>query len=164
LGYQAGYQNDDGSIVTLAGITNSTAIGYYAQVQKSNSFIIGGTQAFQPYVGIGTTTPSWALQIASSTKANLAISDMGAGVNLKHWTFTSQGGFLYIATSTDAYATSTTAALTINSNGYLGVGTSSPYAKLSVTGLAAATNFSAFGTTSTTTLSGGLTVGGGALT
>lgn len=71
-------------------------------------------------VGIGTTTPAWGLQIASSTPSGvgfLGLSDTNAGTNLKHWTFSSQGGNLYIATSSDTYATSTVAALQIDANG-----------------------------------------------
>lgn len=85
-------------------------------------------------IGIGTTTPHWGLQIASSTGPQLALTDANAAANLKHWTFRSRGGLLYIATSSDAYATSTVPALTINGNGYLGIGTSSPSAPLAVTG------------------------------
>ncbi|MEK7621665.1 MAG: hypothetical protein AAB415_00635, partial [Patescibacteria group bacterium] len=85
-------------------------------------------------IGIGTTTPNWLLQISTSTpsKAFLAITDMGASANLKHWTLSSQGGNFYIATSSDAYATSSVPAMMIGSNGNVGIGTTSPYAKLSL--------------------------------
>jgi len=68
-------------------------------------------------VGIGTTTPRWSLQLASSTGPQLALTDSGAGTNLKHWTMRSAGGNLYFATSSDAFATSTTAAIGIASTG-----------------------------------------------
>jgi hypothetical protein len=58
-------------------------------------------------VGIGTTTPVWQLNIASSTGPQFTLTDSASGTNLKHWTFRSVGGDLYISTSTDAYATST---------------------------------------------------------
>ena len=81
-------------------------------------------------VGIGTSTPRWLLQIASSTAANssatFAISDTGAGANLKHWLFSSMGGNLYIGTSSDSYATSTPPALSILSSGNIGLGIASP--------------------------------------
>ncbi|MFA6454341.1 MAG: peptidase G2 autoproteolytic cleavage domain-containing protein [Patescibacteria group bacterium] len=85
-------------------------------------------------VGIGTTTPAWNLQIASSTKTQFALSDMSAAANQKHWVLSSMGGSLYIATSSDALATSTFTALSINSNGYIGIGTTSPSKLLSVNG------------------------------
>lgn len=74
-------------------------------------------------VGVGTTTPRWAFQIASSTNvmqgggASLVLSDTGAGVSLKHWLFSSLGGNLYIGTSTDGYATTTKAALSLHNKG-----------------------------------------------
>ena len=87
-------------------------------------------------VGIGTTTPNWNLQIASSTKTFLTLSDMSAATaNQKHWFLSSMGGNLYIGTSSDSYATGTISALTINSNGYLGIGSSSPSQQLSLGGL-----------------------------
>ena len=85
-------------------------------------------------IGIGTTTPNWALQVAG-TRPAFAISDASAGANLKHWLLSSMGGNLYIGTSTDAYATSTTATITVNSNGFVGVGTSSPTKQLSISNL-----------------------------
>ncbi len=87
-------------------------------------------------VGIGTSTPNWNLQVASSTKTRFALSDMSAAENKKHWLFSSQGGDLVFATSTDSYATTTLNALTILSNGNVGVATNTPYTNFSVTGKA----------------------------
>jgi hypothetical protein len=86
-------------------------------------------------VGIGTTTPNWFLQVAG-TRPSLALSDTSqtAVSNLQHWLFSSMGGNLYIGTSTGAYATSTPAALTILNSGYVGVGTTTPWRTLGVTG------------------------------
>ncbi len=133
------------------------AIGGYAQIQALNSKDLqlqtsgSGSIVFNPntvekmrisnagLVGIGTTTPNWMLQIASSTASNtmkgqLALTDSGAGANLKHWLFASQGGNLYIGTSTDVYATSTPAALTILNGGNIGIGTTTPSQLLSIAG------------------------------
>ena len=85
-------------------------------------------------VGIGTTTPNWPLQVAG-TRPSLAITDANAGTDLKHWLFSSMNGLLYIGTSTDAYATTSTAAITITNAGLVGIGTSSPTTLLSVGGL-----------------------------
>ncbi|MEK7509244.1 MAG: hypothetical protein AAB605_00850, partial [Patescibacteria group bacterium] len=77
-------------------------------------------------LGLGTTTPFASLQIATTTGKNLVLTDSGAGANLKHWLFSSQGGNLYIGTTTDAYATSTSAAFTILNSGQIGIGTTTP--------------------------------------
>ncbi len=84
-------------------------------------------------VGIGTTTPTWLLNPASTTAAQLALS-AGAGVN--QWAFRNAGGNLYLATTTVAgNATTTLAALTIlGSNGNVGISSSTPSAKLSLSG------------------------------
>jgi hypothetical protein len=72
----------------------------------------GDLNLFTKYVGIGTTTPKWPLQIASSTRPQLTLSD---GTNTSnHWSFRNAGGILYIATSSPlTFATSTLPALTI---------------------------------------------------
>ncbi|MBI2054492.1 MAG: hypothetical protein HYT39_00095, partial [Candidatus Sungbacteria bacterium] len=82
-------------------------------------------------VGIGTTTPNWLLQVAG-TRPSFALSDTSASANLKHWLFSSMGGNLYVGTSTDAYATSTPAALTISNSGNVGIGTAGPETALQV--------------------------------
>ncbi|MCI0557563.1 MAG: tail fiber domain-containing protein, partial [Nitrososphaera sp.] len=68
-------------------------------------------------------------------------TDTGAGTNLKHWTMRSAGGNLYFATSSDAFATSTTPALTFLQGsglaGSVGVATSSPWRTFSVEGTVA---------------------------
>ncbi len=89
-----------------------------------------GTIVAESAIGIATSTPQWNLEVAG-TRPSIAISDTGAGgANLKHWLFTSEGGNLYIGTSTDLYATTTPAISVIGgtgaSSGYVGVGTSSP--------------------------------------
>lgn len=92
------------------------------------------------YIGIGTTTPAWKLDVASSSASvntgvgfgQLALTDSGAGANLKHWLFSSENGNLYVGTTTDLYATSTVPAITIANLGNIGIGSSSPYAQLSL--------------------------------
>ncbi|MBI5457512.1 hypothetical protein HY971_02180, partial [Candidatus Kaiserbacteria bacterium] len=92
-----------------------------------------GNLLVETRVGIATSTPRWELQVAG-TRPSIAISDSNAAANLKHWTLSSQNGNLYFATSTDAYATSTIAAITVNSNGWVGIGTTTPSRELSTSG------------------------------
>jgi hypothetical protein len=81
-------------------------------------------------VGIGTTTPMWALTIASTTGSQLSLS---AGAGIAQWTFRNAGGNLYLSTTTvSGTATSTMPALTILNNGKLGIGTSSPLANFTL--------------------------------
>ena len=86
-------------------------------------------------IGIGTTTPVFLLEIAS-TSPFFGITDTDAGTNRKHWTISNQEGNMYFATTSDTgnYATSTNAALTILSTSWVGIGTSTPGTMLSVAG------------------------------
>ena len=124
--------------------------------QATSSIFVSSTGK----VGIGTTTPQWLLQVAGA-QPSFALTDTSGGTNLKHWLFSSMGGNLYIGTSTDAYGTSTPAAFTALNSGYIGIGTSSPYAKLSVSGLIAGANINADTATATSTLLGGVNIGSG---
>ncbi len=92
------------------------------QASSTSSFFWDDTNR---RLGIGTTTPNWLLQ-AAGTRPSFALSDTSAGANLKHWLFSSMGGNLYIGTSTDAYATSTSPALTVTNRGSVGVGITTP--------------------------------------
>jgi hypothetical protein len=92
----------------------------------------------------GTSTPYGILTVASSSanagtfRPQLTLADLGAGANLKYWGIESNNGSLFFATSTDSYATSTLAALSINQNGQLsvpgnvGIGTSTPVSNLQI--------------------------------
>jgi membrane-associated protease RseP (regulator of RpoE activity) len=89
-------------------------------------------------IGVGTTTPSWLLQLASSTVPQLVLSDPSSLTN-SHWAFRNAGGNLYLATSSGStFATSSLSTLSIisgganNISGLIGVGSTTPWAKLSV--------------------------------
>jgi len=124
----------------LTGISTTTPSADLAFYTKKNN--TGLTEAMRitstGNLGIGTTTPFARLDIASSSASasnfgQLALTDTNAGANLKHWLFSSEGGNLYIGTTTDAYATSTTPGLTIiGSSGNAGIGTTTPLANLVV--------------------------------
>jgi len=84
-------------------------------------------------LGLGTSTPVWALTVSSSTGPQIALTDASLTSNI--WTFRNAGGLLYLATSSPStFATSTYSALSIDANGFLGVGSTSPSALFSVAG------------------------------
>jgi hypothetical protein len=151
------YQVASSSIFGFTPISNSLAAGNFivgnnsGTAQATSSIFITPTGLF----GIGTTSPEWATQIASTYSATnpqgatLALSDTGAGANLKHWLLTSMGGSFYIGTSSDAYATSTPAALSISNSG-------------TVT-LASALGSGSGGTGTTTEYTGGVVFGNSAM-
>ncbi|MEK7121728.1 MAG: tail fiber domain-containing protein, partial [Patescibacteria group bacterium] len=92
------------------------------------------------YAGIGTTTPEWLTQIAG-TRPSLAISDLSAGDDNKHWLLSSMDGEFYIGPATDKYATSSPPVLFMMKNGFVGIGTTTPNYLLTVGGDIAATAF-----------------------
>ncbi len=78
VGINAGRINTTGSKLTFLGansgytgssdgLTNATAIGFNAQVTRSNSVILGGTGSDQVNVGIGTTSPYARLSVVGET-------------------------------------------------------------------------------------------------
>ena len=85
-------------------------------------------------IGMGTATPAWKAQIATTAAPQLALTDTAASTNMKHWVFRSAGGNLYIATSTDAYATSSNSGLTMLNGGNVGIASTTPWRTLSVNG------------------------------
>jgi hypothetical protein len=93
------------------------------------------------FLGIGTSTPRWGLQLASSTAPQLVLS-AGDATQLPHVSFRNAGGNLYIGTtSATTYATSSdTSILTLigatstNQSGFVGIGSTSPWAQLSING------------------------------
>ncbi|MBX4195355.1 tail fiber domain-containing protein [Candidatus Parcubacteria bacterium] len=96
-----------------------------------------GTTAFMGFTGFGTTTPQWPVQISSSSTPNLVLSD-ALSLSSNHWSFRNAGGNFYLATSSPStFATSTTAAFSILSNGNIGISSSTPMARLSVVSSAA---------------------------
>lgn len=85
-------------------------------------------------VGVGTSTPQYALTSYATDAAQLSLS---AGAGVAQWAFRNAGGNLYLATTTVAgTATTSVSALSImESTGNLGIGTTTPVAKLGVAGL-----------------------------
>ncbi len=109
-------------------------------------------------IGIGTTTPFGQLNVASSTKPQFVITDTAGGANAKHWYASSTNGSLAWGTVNDSLS-SLTERIRFTNAGNVGIGTTSPYAKLSVVGETVSTYFTATSTTATSTFAGILSVG-----
>lgn len=87
------------------------ASGIYQAVSGTLSFVTAGTEKMRLLAngnfGVGTTTPQWLTNFASSTVAQLALSSTGTNGN-SHWTFNNIYGNLFLATSSaSTFATST---------------------------------------------------------
>ncbi len=118
--------------------SNSTADASFLATASNNLAVFtGGLEALridsQQRIGIGTTTPTNTLTIASSTVPQLSLS---AGAGIAQWAFRNAGGNLYFATTTVAgTATTTSSALTIiGSSGNVGIGTTTAPYTLTVAG------------------------------
>ncbi|MEI6348558.1 MAG: tail fiber domain-containing protein [Bacteroidota bacterium] len=71
----SGYNNTAlgyGANVSTGALTNATAIGAFAIVGASNSLVLGGTGLYAVNVGIGTTTPTQPLQMASGAHVTIS--------------------------------------------------------------------------------------------
>lgn len=71
--------------------------------------------------GIGTSTPTTELQVAS-TLPELTITDTDAGTNAKHWFMENNAGALAFGTTSDILVKTSTRALTITNAGQVQIG------------------------------------------
>ncbi len=84
-------------------------------------------------VGIGTSTPVWPLTVSSSTGPQISLTDGSLTQDI--WSMRDAGGILYFATSSPStFATTSPAAFSLSNTGaaFLGIATSTPFARLSV--------------------------------
>src|SRR5262249_48349415 len=104
----------------------------------------------------------WQLTLATSSAPQIQLS---SGTNTNGWSLRSVGGNFYFAsTSASTLATSSLASLTIDINGNVGIATtSSVYAKLSVSGNAAADYFTAYNVNNTSVFAGSINANNGAV-
>lgn len=118
----------------------------------AGAILLNTTFGAGAFVGIGTTTPNWLLDV-SGTRPSISLSDASGVVGAARWLMTSEGGNFYIGSTTSTYGTSTPAALSILNNGNMGTGTSTPFAQLSVNTVFGSTNFGLFAVGSSTSAS-----------
>ncbi len=138
-----------GSVINVSLHTNQSDIpNSFAQYNEGPA-----RTYFAGRVGVGTTTPAWNMTIASSGP-QLALTD--GSPSTFAWTFRNASSTFYLATST-MIATSSTPALSFNAlsgaaNFYrgLGIGTTSPYANLSIHANSGEKNLSLFTIASST--------------
>lgn len=131
LAYSGGNVTNTGvtSIVAGTGITISGATGAVTINALSSSKWATSTDAFaiypngltNPVVGIGTTTPKFTLQVASSTRSQLALSD-GSLTGDQLTIRTSNGNYYFATSSAATSATSTVPIMSFDTNGTLTLG------------------------------------------
>lgn len=100
-----------------SGTTNGLVIG----TNTAKPFVLGTNNVeimridSLGYIGISTTTPQWELDLATSSRPQIALT---GNITDNHWTLRGVGNQFSIATaSPTTFATSTTDAFTITSNG-----------------------------------------------
>jgi trimeric autotransporter adhesin len=123
IGYNAGFQMNSGSAVTFIGsfsnalggvdVSSSTAIGVGALLAKANTMVLGGTGGNSVDIVTGTSTPWAKFSIMNSYGSTTPLFDIAT-------------------TTSSTYATSSV--FRVTHEGFVGIGTSSPSSKLSVTG------------------------------
>lgn len=138
--------NRGGYLDFIAGNPSTALIRFQTGTGAANRLIIDSNGD----VGIGadqSPDAQLAVDVDTSTDIGLIIqAAVSQNANLQEWQDSSEN----VLSVVDA-------------NGYFGIGTTSPYAALSVVGETVAENFTATSTTATTTLAGGLNVGNGGL-
>lgn len=126
--------------LSLSSVVNSGSnVAWYQTYRNNNVNYTGLSYSGAGAAGVGTTSPNWAWQVAG-TRPSLALTDLSAGANLKHWLLSSMGGNLYIGTSTDRFSTSTSPVLSLSNTGLVGIGSTTPFAKLAVNPVAGDAN------------------------
>lgn len=150
LGTEAGLGNLTGSDNTTIGntadvgspnLTNATAIGANAQVDQSYALVLGSISgvngaAADTKVGIGTTTPNERLTIKTPTGKYGFIHTDGAITVGSFVGGTGNGGYLGTKSNHPLhfFTNDSAARMTLTTSGDVGVGTTSPGAKLEVNG------------------------------
>jgi hypothetical protein len=147
------------TIAATSSLSNTTLLSVHA-TPSAGATTTAFTVLSNANVGIGTTTPNWKLSVSG-------IGSFDDYVRASYFTATSTTASTFPYASTTALTVSGTAYMPgsgiWNASGNVGIGTTSPYAKLSVAGLGVFDNIFATSTTATSTFAGGLNVGNGGL-
>ncbi len=106
-----------------AGLNNATAIGAFAQVTQSNSLVLGSGVN----VGIGTTAPTFKLQVLDPSNTGLRVQTNTAGGTVA--SFGGVGAFQIDASGVGG------GRFQVSENGNVGIGTNAPADKLDVNGV-----------------------------
>lgn len=103
FGYSAGHQESNGHFATLSNLQNAAAIGSYAQVQASNSIVLGSVDQLTK-VAIGSTVPLNTFSVSpldyqtgTATRTNASATLIGTGTT---WTSTMVGDAIVFADGT----------------------------------------------------------------
>jgi hypothetical protein len=96
LGYNSGPTSD--------GLTNATAVGYDAHVAISNALVLGGTGDHAAKVGIGTTTPTQALDVNSNTvRVREDRTPASSSESCQKGEIAWDGSYLYVCVATNTW-------------------------------------------------------------
>lgn len=113
-----------------SGADNSGLFGFRTYFLGNTVSIFTATPGAKS--GFGTSTPNWLLQLASSSP-QLALTNPLAITDSKHWLFSVLGsGSFNIATGSDSLLSTSSPLFTIFPNGNVGIGSSTPFYKLTV--------------------------------
>ena len=160
IGYEAGDSNTTGEMNTLIGasadiasftVTNATAIGANAFATQSNSLILGGITGINNgtsvNVGIGTTTPQATLDVKGTgvfrpggalQEVSFGTPNGETGIVIKGPSNRADvrfnGSTLKLVAGLESGPPSDANGLVVNTDGNVGIGTTTFGAKLSVTG------------------------------
>jgi hypothetical protein len=122
-------------------LTNATAIGSQAQVTASNALVLGAINGVNgatadTSVGIGTTAPTFKLQVVDPANTGLRVQTTSTGGTVA--SFGGNGDFQIDAPGTAG------GRLIVKQAGNVGIGTNNPQSKLHVQGEARVTGGNVF--------------------
>ena len=147
-------------ITTLAtaAIVSATTIGN--NISTDGTLTVTGQTTLNGNVGISTTSPSQKLSITGKlyTTGGIQFPDGSLQTAAASAAASSLAGQIAFY-NTDGSTVSGTSTITILPSGYVGIGTTSPYAKLSVVGEVVAPYYTATSTIATSTFAGAVRIG-----